>query len=78
MRLGRMRRLGIAVAAALCVWVALVLAAPAAWADGYSMPRVSISAVVQEDGTLTVREERTFSTARSRCARSGPSRLTTA
>ena len=61
MRLGRMRRLGLAVAAALCVWVALVLAAPAAWADGYSMPRVSISAVVQEDGTLTVREERTFS-----------------
>ena len=41
--------------------IALMLLPAVAWADGFSMPQVDITAEVQTDGTLRVTERRTFS-----------------
>lgn len=47
-------------AALISLIAALVLMPAAAWADGFSMDRVDISAVVGEDGRLQVTERRDF------------------
>ena len=56
------RRARVALAALALAFAAFLLAAPArAYADGYSVDEVSMSATVRKDGSLSVVERRTFS-----------------
>ena len=57
----RVRRLApLVLSTVFSLLIALVIAPVPALADGFSMPRVSIDAVVQPDGALNVTERRSF------------------